>query len=314
MTAQIILDTDMDTDCDDAGALVLLHSLAASGHAKILGVVADVDNPWAAACVKAINMACGCPEIPVGISNTESNASSVYMEHYRQTLAQGRIYNETVARMGGIVPEENFFPEDGVALYRRLLAESEDGSVTICAIGLLSVLADLLRSGPCDHSLLSGERLVQAKVKKLVTMAKADYPSGTDEFNWRMNRHAASTVINHWPTPVTVNKLGDQVLTGAAMSRYLAKENPLVAAYRIFGQDDPQFQRPSWDQITVLASAGGHHGMLTEVSGGSLIYSAETGRHEWFIGTESRCSYIVSNVCDSVLAEHIEQLMIKPFI
>lgn len=35
----LILDTDFETDCDDAGALCVLHSLAQRGIVNILGVV-----------------------------------------------------------------------------------------------------------------------------------------------------------------------------------------------------------------------------------------------------------------------------------
>ena len=54
----LILDTDIDTDCDDAGALAVLHALADRGEVEIAGVVCDVGNPWAAACAAAVNRAC----------------------------------------------------------------------------------------------------------------------------------------------------------------------------------------------------------------------------------------------------------------
>jgi len=33
---KVIFDTDMDTDCDDAGALAILHALADNGEVEIL--------------------------------------------------------------------------------------------------------------------------------------------------------------------------------------------------------------------------------------------------------------------------------------
>ena len=36
---RVILDTDMDSDCDDMGALAMLHALADSGEAQILAVM-----------------------------------------------------------------------------------------------------------------------------------------------------------------------------------------------------------------------------------------------------------------------------------
>ena len=37
----IIFDTDMDNECDDAGALAVLHALADEGEAEILAVVTN---------------------------------------------------------------------------------------------------------------------------------------------------------------------------------------------------------------------------------------------------------------------------------
>ena len=42
----IILDTDMESDVDDAGALTMLHALADFGETEILGVMVCTKNPW----------------------------------------------------------------------------------------------------------------------------------------------------------------------------------------------------------------------------------------------------------------------------
>ena len=52
---RIIFDTDMETDCDDAGALAVLHALADNGECEILATVVSVRDPWSAATVDAIN-------------------------------------------------------------------------------------------------------------------------------------------------------------------------------------------------------------------------------------------------------------------
>ena len=51
----IIFDTDMDTDCDDAGALAILHALADRGEAEILATVVSSRYPWSVPCVEAID-------------------------------------------------------------------------------------------------------------------------------------------------------------------------------------------------------------------------------------------------------------------
>ncbi len=310
----IVFDTDIDTDCDDAGALAVLHALADRGCAEIAGVVCDVGNPWTAACAAAVNRACGRPEIPVGVISRPYEENARYYAHYRRAAADGVIYNEAVARMSGVIPGQGFAPSDGVALYRRILAAAEDRSITVCAVGLLTVLADLLRSGPCEHSPLSGRELVSRKVKRLVTMAEAAFPEGRDCFNWEMDRESAAAVLNSWPSRLTVNAIGRQVLTGGRLPGCLPEGNPMAMAYRIFGRNNPEFRRPSWDQITVLAAANARPDLLGVSPGGTLVYDAASGGHRWSGEFAGNADYVILSASLEQLAESIEDLMLAPFL
>ena len=65
---QVIFDTDMAGDCDDAGALAVLHALADLGEAQILAVVTNrkcTAGVSGGAC-DAINTFYGRPDIPIG--------------------------------------------------------------------------------------------------------------------------------------------------------------------------------------------------------------------------------------------------------
>ncbi|NRF95128.1 hypothetical protein HQN89_30025 [Paenibacillus frigoriresistens] len=55
-TRRVILDTDMGPDCDDAGALAILHALVDRGEAELLAVTHCTSNPWGAGCIDAINV------------------------------------------------------------------------------------------------------------------------------------------------------------------------------------------------------------------------------------------------------------------
>ncbi|MDD4425039.1 MAG: hypothetical protein PHS40_03855, partial [Mariniphaga sp.] len=53
---KIIFDTDMGSDCDDVGALALLHHYADLGKAEILGCIYSSGKvPFGAGIVEAIN-------------------------------------------------------------------------------------------------------------------------------------------------------------------------------------------------------------------------------------------------------------------
>ncbi|MFZ5429168.1 MAG: hypothetical protein ACOZDD_02965 [Bacteroidota bacterium] len=67
VSEKIIFDTDMGSDCDDAGALALLHAYATLGKAEIIGCIYSSGVvPYGAAVVEAINVYYGRPDIPVG--------------------------------------------------------------------------------------------------------------------------------------------------------------------------------------------------------------------------------------------------------
>jgi len=63
----VIFDTDMGSDCDDAGALAVLHSLADAGEVKILGVVfSSGKNRYGVRTCDAINTYYGRGDLPLG--------------------------------------------------------------------------------------------------------------------------------------------------------------------------------------------------------------------------------------------------------
>ncbi|MCG8384357.1 MAG: hypothetical protein MJA30_02350, partial [Cytophagales bacterium] len=64
---QIIFDTDMATDCDDAGALAMLHALQDKGECELLGVMVNDPDKDASGAVDVINTYYGRGSIPIGV-------------------------------------------------------------------------------------------------------------------------------------------------------------------------------------------------------------------------------------------------------
>ncbi len=262
MPVSIILDTDIDTDCDDAGALAMLHALANNGEAQVLGVVCNAPTPWGTPCIQAINHYYGRPEIPVGaipMGGYETNSRYELYRRHLQLMAQGQVYepyNEVIAREFPPGTTQSDKVWDGVALYRKLLSEQPDGSVVVAAIGFLTVLESLLGSAPDNYSPLDGRELVKAKVKMLVTMGSGSFPRGRDGFNWWMDKAASGAVLNNWPTSLAVSEWGGAILTGARLCTETPRANPVRRAYEIylFGEGK---SRCSWDQVAVLYAVRG---------------------------------------------------------
>jgi hypothetical protein len=97
----LILDTDIDGDCDDASALAVLHALADLGECNILGVVVSAPPvDLGVGAVRAINHACGRPDLPVGAPSIMPDDPSweSYREHIR-LLSEGLIEGFSLSLM-----------------------------------------------------------------------------------------------------------------------------------------------------------------------------------------------------------------------
>lgn len=312
---KLILDTDIDTDCDDVGALAVLHGLARRGQVEIAGVICSTPIAWCVPCVRAINRRYGRPEIPVGGARVEdwetSARHAAYRAHRDRCTEQGTkpLYNEVIAqeeiRAHGEAPVQ-----DAVGVYREILAGAEDGGVTICAIGTLTALTQLLESPVDGFSPLGGRALVERKVGKLVAMATAQPDTGVERFNWKMDLPAAAKVIGEWPTPLAVSWHGDEVKTGRQMMAGCPADHPLAVSYRQF-LGTTEADRPSWDQLAVLCATGQAEGLYEESGRRSLALEEETGRYVWgeYKGGAER-TFFRPVAEDRVLAEAVERLMI----
>jgi hypothetical protein len=312
----LILDTDMDTDCDDASALAVLHALANLGECHILGVVVSAPPvEMGVGAVRAINHACGRPNLSVGASSILPDAPSwrSYQDH-RRLLSEGLIegfqpFNHVVTTLSGL-PQTP--ATEAVTLYRSLLANSSDASVTICVIGTLNSLSQLLDSKPDTVSPLSGYELIAAKVEKLVSMAVTDYPFGYEAFNWRMHFESAVNVMHNWPTPIVVSSRGDHILTGSRFCELALPQHPVRIAYGTFlaGQDN---NRPSWDQIAVLTAVRPEEsGNYSLSQPHSITLDAPNKRHDWHeYNSGFPRFYTQSQMPNSDLEQILDELICK---
>ena len=314
---RLILDTDIHTDCDDAGAMAVLHALARRGEVEILGVVCSVPVPWTALCAAAINEAYGRVDIPIALVEVPAWATDPTYAPYRRHVAEaerawgGPLYNESIGRDWQRA-HPHWSPREAVDLYRQLLAAAPEGSVTLCAIGTLTALAQLLDSGPDSHSPLAGVELVRTRVARLVTMAESFYPEGADCFNWAMDRPAAERVVNHWPTPLTVSHWGRQVLTASRFLAAAPQSHPVARAFRIWFRDSEP-NRPSWDQLAALCAVRGGAGLFAEHPGCSLRFDAATGAHRYGppdAGQPER-TWLEPMADNATMADIVEDLMIE---
>lgn len=152
----IILDTDLGSDCDDAGALAVLHALADLGEARILACIFSSEkNPFGPGCLDAINHYYGRGDIPIGASR--DNEVGDPRNDFLEPIATNQ------ARYGHRITTSEDVP-DLVSVYRQTLASADDHSVRLVSIGHLKGLHSLFHSDACAASPLSGRALIEKKV------------------------------------------------------------------------------------------------------------------------------------------------------
>ena len=311
---RIIFDTDMHTDCDDVGALAILHAFADEGRADVVATVHTAPAPMGAACLDAINTYYGRGRTPVGRMDWIGYATDPRYDYYRGAARHietaGSDYVATVAAEFPRTQPDGQAYEDSVSVYRRLLASAEDQSLVICVVGQLQGLARLLDSTPDSISPLPGEKLVASKVRLLVTMGSGTWPSGKDGFNWRCDMASADRVLNGWPTRLAVMPHGEDILTGGRLVAQAEKANPVRRAYDIYVKHENKL-RSSWDQCAMYYAVVGPGELFEEVRGHRLRYDGSTGEHQWVPDATSEHVYLKQVASSAKIAAVIEELMCR---
>lgn len=218
---KILFDTDMTTDCDDAGAMAVLHALADRGECEILATVTSVPDPNALATVDAINRYRGRPDLPIG----RVRDGGVKMP----SKFTGRIAREFPHR----VVSGSDFP-DAVDVYREILTDQPDRSVVLVTVGYLTNVSRFLQSP-------GGMELARAKVTRWVCMGgnfigdppKDDLSLGN--VNFQRDAVSAYHAIHHWPGEIVfAGREVCSVPSGLAIGSALAgtpADNPVRRAY-----------------------------------------------------------------------------------
>lgn len=291
----VILDTDMESDVDDAGALAMLHALADMGKAKMLGVMVCALNPWSVLCVDRINNYFGREDIPLG----QLRGPGVDRE--------SRYARQVAEEFPGSLMKNKDAP-DAAGQYRRILASQPDNSVVVISIGYLTNLRDLIKSQPDEISALPGRELVNKKVSLWICMG-GQFPSGR-EANIRWDTEASIEAIAKWPTPIIFSGWETGLMdTGAKISE-LPDSNPVRRAYELFGR----IPHKNWDQVAVLYAILGHNdGPLSDFwelsEPGWILIDSTDGSNTWKKDPGGMHRHLIQKGTDDEIAFKIDKLM-----
>jgi len=301
----IIFDTDMASDCDDAGALAVLHALL--GEADILAIVTNRKCPGnaSAAAADAINTWYGRPDIPIGTDKDGAKIKggpSSYTGALRDEFPHDALPDDQMP--------------DALEVYRQTLAAQPDGSVVICSVGALSNLEDLVRSGPDTHSELTGRELVKAKVRTTYIMGGGFPRTNRPETNIKLDPASAVTVTNEWPTPIVWQgfEVGAAMNNGAEL-KPSPEENPVRRSYELRPFHEYRaidHGKPNHDLATVLLAVRGIQDTYwTAIDGGRVVTDSE-GATRWETGWARSHKYVRIKGHPRKLEQVLGELLIAP--
>lgn len=273
---RVIFDTDIGSDCDDAGAMAVLHKLADRGEARILATIfssrGDVgDNRFGPAVVDAINTWYRRPNLPIGANKGHDVGDPGARRYLRQVGADQR-------RFGHDIKTTDDVP-DMIDVYRQVLAGQPNKKVVIVTVGHPIALYHLLRSGPDDHSPLPGKELVRHKVRCWVAMGGGNDTRPSSPWNLAHNGMAnyIGQLLEQWPVDYFNSGDGADIQTGRELPATPA-DNPVRECYRLW-LGKTRDSRSSWDELAVLFAVRGEryfkvdaHGGTKVTDGGNKIY------------------------------------------
>jgi inosine-uridine nucleoside N-ribohydrolase len=235
---RVIFDTDIGSDCDDAGALAILNLLANKGEVQLLGVIfSSGKNRFGVGVCDAIDTYYGRGDLPLGQYQADDVGDPQ------------NSYSREIASATNLFPHNIFDSAPPlIETYKKLLRQQPDDSVTIVMVG-----------HPCGllHLMLDsqGMKLIRKKVKRCVAMTHAG-ENPVNDWNFGHNGAAfcAGEFLQNWPKPIYFSDAGNEILTGNKLLPSTPANNPVREAYRRF-QNSLVKGRPSWDPIAALFAA-----------------------------------------------------------
>lgn len=305
---KVIFDTDMGSDCDDAGALAVLHKLADDGVIEILATIhssrSDVgENPYAIGCIDAINTYYQRPDLRLAV-NKAADVGDPNARFIRSIAENTELYGHDIVSAEGA--------EDMVDVYVDLLKKHED--VVIISVGHPVALCQLLEAGHRD--------LIKAKVDRVVAMGLAgigNHSEGVEDwhFDWNFSQNGMNEqmgfLLNEWPTDFYLSTAGHQIESGDEMTQLYDSSNPVSQAYQIYLKNNPNNNRQSWDQVAVLFAAFGDNEWFDVVSEGSVqTQSTPSAQARWTSSLDNAKHFRVKlQTTKEAIARIIEDYMLQ---
>lgn len=299
---EYILDTDIGSDCDDAGAIALLHQLEKNGECKALAMTNCLSRKSAPACIDAINRYYGRPDIPIGTLPLEGYYPKEIKNPYTDAIQEEF---ESSYPKGGEC-------ENSVKLFRKILSE-KDTPIALCSIGVLTNLRLLLQSEPDEYSPLNGIELVRNKVSCLYIMCgdfSENFANKEPEFNIRCDIESAKYVFEKFSSKIEILpcEIGERIKVGTLLLQKGKKENPVRRCYELYCD----CERFTWDILTALLMVRPDE-KYWERSERGCVSVDDNGRTVFNVSETGNCCYIKRITEEYDVKNLMEELIAEPY-
>ena len=219
-TVNLIMETDIGNDVDDALAMDLIYKYMDEGKVNLLGVCINKEGSAPGEFVDILNTWYGHPEVPIGIIREGADCETDAINYAKAVVdMKDKDGNPAFART--LKNYDNLL--EAPELYRKVLSEAADNSVVIASVGFSTNL-------------------------------------NLHEYNVAKDIPAAKTIFQEWPTPVVTSpfEVGCQIkypATSIENDFDWAGLHPVVEAYKAYLP--MPYDRETWDPTAVLYAVEG---------------------------------------------------------
>lgn len=264
---QVIFETDMGNDIDDALALDMLYKYIDQEKIDLLAISTNKNNDYSSRFIGLMNTWYGHPSIPIGrVQNGVDSEGDA--RNYAKDVCEYQIDGQNAFEEG----QHNFY--ESVSLYRKVLSKQPDNSLVIISVGFSTNLAKLLDSEADKYSSLTGTELVAQKVK-LLSMMAGNFSLNPPklEYNIIKDISAAKKVFAEWPSQIVTSpfEVGDSILFPASSIEndfQWAEYHPLVIGYKNYLP--MPYDRQTWDLTAVLYAIESDRNYFSESENGII--------------------------------------------
>ena len=290
----IIFDTDFGGDADDLGAIAMLHKFADEDAIDLRAIVLWSNEEYAVPALLGVNQYYGRPDLSIGVREVAAWRTDW---NHTKIIADNVPYDP--ARLDGVKP--------AVSLYRELLAQADDNSVTIVTVGPLANIQNLLQSPGDAISPLQGRDLVDQKVDTFVIMG-GQFPDGRTEHGaeWNFDGNMPGVtqyVLSNIERPIVFSgyEIGAALKVGRELNDH-PRQTPIYLGYKYFSEHAPWMKadyageildNASFDQTAVMHAAYEGRDDFWTLSEPGILIADEDGFATWTERSDRNHRYMI---------------------